>query len=59
MLDKSVLWTFVAIESFLTVILMLALLAHMAILPVIVSFAVLSTINSLIFVLRVRAARGK
>jgi hypothetical protein len=59
MLDKSVLWAFVAIESFLTVFLMLGLLAHMPKLPVIVSFALLSGINSLIFVMRVRAGRDK
>jgi len=59
MLDKGILWAFVTVESFLTLILVAALLIHLAMLPVIVTFVVLSSINSLIFVVRVRAARGK
>ena len=59
MLDKSVLWTFVGVESFLTVLLMLALLARTPLLPVIGTFVILSGINSVIFVVRVRAARSK
>ena len=59
MLDKNILWAFVAVESFLTVLLMVALLARMPLLPVIVTFVILSGINSVIFVVRVRAARSK
>jgi len=59
MLDKGILWTFVTVESFLTLVLVAALLIHLPMLPVIVTFVVLSSINSLIFVVRVRAARGK
>lgn len=59
MLDKSVLWAFVAVESFLVVLLMIGLLARMPLLPVVVSFVILSGINSVIFVVRVRAARSK
>lgn len=59
MLDKSVLWAFVAVESFLVVLLMVGLLAGLPRLPVIVSFVILSSINSVIFVVRVRATRSK
>jgi len=58
MLDKNVLWAFVAVESFLVVLLMVALLARMPGLPVIVTFVILSSINSVIFVVRA-SARGK
>ena len=59
MLDKNVLWAFVAAESFLVVLLMIALIAQMPRLPVIVTFVILSSINSMIFVVRVRAGRSK
>lgn len=59
MLDKSVLWAFVAVESFLVVLLMVGLLAGLPRLPVIVTFVILSSINSVIFVMRVRATRSK
>ena len=59
MLDKSILWAFVVVESFLTVLLMVALIARLPLIPVIVTFVILSSINSAIFVIRVRAARSK
>jgi hypothetical protein len=59
MLDKNVLWAFVAVESFLVVLLMVGLLAGLPRLPVIVTFVILSSINSVIFVMRVRATRSK
>jgi hypothetical protein len=59
MLDKNILWTFVAVEMILTLALMAALIARLPLLPVIVPFVVLSSINSLVFVMRVRAARSK
>jgi len=58
MLDKNVLWAFVMIESFLVVLLMVGLLARMPRLPVIVTFVILSSINSVIFVVRA-SARSK
>jgi hypothetical protein len=59
MLDKGILWAFVTVESFLTLVLVAALLIHLPMLPVIVTFVVLSSINSLVFVVRVRATRSK
>ena len=59
MLDKNILWTFVTVEMVLTLALMAALIAHLPLLPVVVPFVVLSSINSLVFVMRVRAARSK
>jgi hypothetical protein len=48
MLDKNILWTFVAVEMILTLALMAALIARLPLLPVIVPFVVLSSINSLV-----------
>jgi len=59
MLDKSILWAFVVVESFLTVLLMVGLIARLPLLPVVITFVILSSINSAIFVIRVRAARSK
>lgn len=55
---QKVLIVFTAIESVLTLALMVLILLQLPLLPVLVSFVVLTGINSVALVMRVRKDRG-
>ena len=57
--DKKVLWTFVIIEILLTWLVVAAVLGRMRLLPVLITFAILSGINSVIFVIRAKTNLSK